>query len=156
MNYLDKELDVRWGKMSWLSPSLQPKRSKDFKLWNVLIASIFSCKSGNLQSTWDSMCQRLWNRNLYRNGMSITLYLFRRQSDSSTIAPYASLNNCKAFEDMSTFWNTRLSSAAEKSLSPICSGNPTRESTCWMLSTTNNSVMSKRDFVLYLKLPSAL
>lgn len=51
MDYLDSELEARWGKMSWLSPSLQPKRSRDFKLWNVLISSIFSCKSGNLQST---------------------------------------------------------------------------------------------------------
>lgn len=63
MDYLDKELDVRWGKMSWLSPSLQPKRSKDFKLWNALIASIFSCKSGNLRSTRGvGACQYLWHR----------------------------------------------------------------------------------------------
>lgn len=83
-------------------------------------------------------------------------YLFLRQRAPSTISPYASLNNCKAFGEMSAFWNTRFSSAAAKSLSPICSGKPTRESTWWMLSATNNRVMSKRDFVVYLRLPSAL
>lgn len=57
---------------------------------------------------------------------------------------------------MSVFENTRFSSAAAKSLSPICSGKPTRESTWWMLSATNNRVMSKRDLAVYLRLPSAL
>lgn len=56
-------------------------------------------------------------------------HLFRKHSDSSTMLPYASLNNCRAFEEISGFKNTRFSSAATKSLSPICSGKPIREST---------------------------
>ena len=91
-----------------------------------------------------------------RCGDGTITYLFLRQRDPSTISPYASLNNCRALGEMSEFTNIRFSSAAAKSLSPICSGKPTRESTWWMLSATNKRVMSNRDFVVYLRLPSAL
>lgn len=56
-------------------------------------------------------------------------HLFLIQRDPSTISPYASLNNCRAFGEIFVFRNTRFSSAAANSLSPICSGKPTREST---------------------------
>lgn len=54
-HYLANEPDVRCRKSSWSSPSLQPNRSRDFKLWNVFISSILSCRSGNLQKwkAWD-------------------------------------------------------------------------------------------------------
>lgn len=158
--YFANEVDVRCWNISWSSPSLQPNKSRDLRLWNVFISSIRSCKSGNLQKwKWDKKHCNLWPINLRECGdtdSSTITYLFRRQSDPSTICPYASLNNCRALGEISVFENTRFSSAAAKSLSPICSGKPTRESTWWMLSATNNRVRSKSDFVVYLRLPSAL
>lgn len=81
--YLASEVLVRWRNISWLSPSLQPNRSKDFKLWNDFISSILSCKSGNLKrlrivQTWTEMT-------LDRD--DTVNYLFLRQRDPSTMPP---------------------------------------------------------------------
>lgn len=82
-HYLASEALARWRNISWLSPSLQPNRSRHFKLWNDFISSILSCKSGNLKrlrkvKTWTEMA-------LHRD--YTVNYLFLRQRDPSTMPP---------------------------------------------------------------------
>ena len=58
--YFANEVDVRWWNISWSSPSLQPNKSSDFKLWKDLISSILSCRSGNLWKWKHEGHEKLW------------------------------------------------------------------------------------------------